>query len=711
MDEEDYPTGDESAEMEVVEDSEGALEEEVTEEVVGPAAEPPANYDASLPAWTVILYQDADDETLEEDMYFDLNEAELVGSNDDVQIISQFDRYSDGFDGDGDWDSTKRFYVTQDDDLYNLGSEELEDLGEVNMADGTTLADFVTWVIENYPANRYALILSDHGMGWPGGWTDPDPDENDQLYLDEIVSALDQVQQATGLDKFELIGFDACLMSQIEVYTALESYANYAVASQETEPAMGWAYQSFLSAMESDPWLSGADLATSIVETYIDEDQRIVDDAAREELMGSETSAKDAASEYNGDITLTAVDLSLLPDALTALNAFTDSLTLIDQTDVAESRAYAQSFESVFGDEEPPSFIDLGNFASLVGEMSGVDEINTAAENLNAAIATAIVAEKHGDDRPGATGMAIYFPVSDLYISDDLSGIQGYTSTVVSFSEQTAWDDFLAYHYGLQEYAPEVGVIAAPTDVSAVSAPGAEELSIDDLEVSAEEVTGDAPITISATVSGSSIGFIYTYIGYYDEESNSILIADMDYIFSEETQSLGGVYYPDWGDTDRITVDYEWDTTIFNITDGEEEVFALIQPQDYGAPEENPTYGVSGEYTFAGSENVISAVAYFQDGEFLSVYGYSGENGTGGMSEIIPDAGDTFTVLEDWVQLNEDGSEEYISVEGGTLTFGDEPFTWTSGYAWAGEYVVGFVAEDLDGNQYIAYTQVTVPEQ
>jgi hypothetical protein len=35
--------------------------------------------------------------------------------------------------------------VTQDDDLNRLGSQLVEELGEVNKADGDTLVDFVTW--------------------------------------------------------------------------------------------------------------------------------------------------------------------------------------------------------------------------------------------------------------------------------------------------------------------------------------------------------------------------------------------------------------------------------------------------------------------------------------------------------------------------------------------------------------------------------------
>ena len=46
---------------------------------------------------------------------------------------------------------------------------------------------------------------------------------------------------------FELIGMDACLMGHLEVLTMLASHARYAVVSQETEPALGWAYAAFLA--------------------------------------------------------------------------------------------------------------------------------------------------------------------------------------------------------------------------------------------------------------------------------------------------------------------------------------------------------------------------------------------------------------------------------------------------------------------------------
>ncbi len=85
-----------------------------------------------------MIYSNADDNVLEEDLLIDLQEAELAGSSDEVTIVAQIDRYEGGYAGMGDWSGAKRFLITQDGDMSSLGSEELEDLGEVNMADGAT---------------------------------------------------------------------------------------------------------------------------------------------------------------------------------------------------------------------------------------------------------------------------------------------------------------------------------------------------------------------------------------------------------------------------------------------------------------------------------------------------------------------------------------------------------------------------------------------
>ena len=136
-----------------------------------------------------------------------------------------------------------------------------------------------------YPARKYALILSDHGAGWVGGWNDDAPKEGSSFTINEIDQALATILQRTKVANFELLGFDACLMSEVEALVGVAPYARYAVASQEVEPALGWAYAAFLGALAKNPKQAGAELAKSIVKSYIVNDIRIVDGAARQVFL------------------------------------------------------------------------------------------------------------------------------------------------------------------------------------------------------------------------------------------------------------------------------------------------------------------------------------------------------------------------------------------------------------------------------------------
>ena len=189
---------------------------------------PPAPSTAGGQTWTIMLYQDADDQVLERDIYLDLNEAERVGSSPNVNIVAQMDRFRGAYQGDGDWTSARRYYITQDSDLNAVHSQVAQELGEVDMSDGQTLVEFVQWAAQNFPADKYVLILSDHGMGWPGGWSDPAPGGSgdsstplssrlgNNIYFSELDQALGQARSVAGIDRFEIIGMDACLMAQIE---------------------------------------------------------------------------------------------------------------------------------------------------------------------------------------------------------------------------------------------------------------------------------------------------------------------------------------------------------------------------------------------------------------------------------------------------------------------------------------------------------------
>jgi hypothetical protein len=138
-------------------------------------------------------------------------------------------------------------------------------------------------------------------------------------------------------------------------------------------------------------------------------------------------------------------------------------------------------------------------------------------------------------------------------------------------------------------------------------------------------------------------------------------------------------------------------------------VVAHFTPQSYGASFEDAIYTVEGIYTYADDGETRYVRLYFNNGVLRQVFGFTGEGGTGAPREIIPQPGDTFTVLEKWMDLDQQGQvAEVVQQAGGTLTFGDQMFSWEELDAAPGEYLVGFIVEDLDGNASEVYDQVRV---
>lgn len=699
-------------------------------------AAPPAQEDER--EWLVMLYQNADDEVLEQDIFIDLNEAERVGSSDAVTIVSQLDRYEGGFDGDGDWTTARRFLVTQDDDLSALASEEIEDLGEIDSGAPETLVDFAVWAMTTYPARKYALILSDHGAGWVGGWNDDAPNDGSSLTINEIDQALAEILAETGVAYFDLVGFDACLMSQVEALAGVAPYARYAVASQETEPAIGWAYAELLGSLENKPGQSGRELAKTIVASYIAEDVRIQDDEARSDYVldvyGTEEAVDpdELAELESQSVTLTAVDLTRFPALIEALNEFAYALTEVDPEAIARARTYAQTFESVFGEELPSPYLDLGNFVGLVAELAQSKELTAAARTLNRAYVAAILAEKHGPGRPGASGFSIFFPVPELLtaVGTELSELS-YTGYASRFAGASLWDDFLVFHYTNQDVDPDAvepelldAENAAEFDLADYAVPMLEtapemtspgidtELSMEPLEVSQDEITAGESTLLSTQISGENVGYVYIEVSRYDEESEAYVVEDLDYIAAEETVEFDGIYYPAWSAEDLEEFIFEWEPTLYSLSDGETEAFALLEPAVYGASDQEGEYDVRGIYTFADSGQERYAILKFNGLlDYKGMLAFTGAEGTGAPRALLPQAGDTFTILEQWYQLDEEGEWKVGEYTGDTLTFGDKPFTVNAYESYPGEYSLGILVSDLLDNTIAEYATVYVREE
>ena len=674
--------------------------------IVNPPAENRPGAASDQPTWLVMLYFDADDAALEEDMVFDLNEAETVGSTDRVKIVAQFDRSEQGFDGDGNWTTARRYLITQDSDLKTIHSELIADIGEVDMGAEMTLVDFATWAIQNYPADRVVLIMSDHGAGWPGGWTDSSPEDSSGnfIYLNQLDDALNQTISQTGIPQFELIGLDACLMSTLEVYNSLAPYAHYAVASEETEPSLGWAYAAFLGGLAANPDMNGGDLARGIVDSYVNQDLRILNDEARIEMLSNygysrSMSAEEVAREKSTEITLTAIDLSALSNLNTALDNLLITLKTVDQQKVAEARSYAQAFANVFDDNYPSPYLDLLNLANIIAQTTGDQNVIQAAAQLKAALDQVVVAEKHGELYPGASGISIYFPVSDLYWSDSAAGYENYAFVASRFAGQTLWDDFLAFHYAGQDFG-----LGNPSREARLPAPGAAMISVSNLTISTENTSQDSPhINVQADVTGDKVGYIYYAILRFDENLTNATRNGLYYVHPDNSREQDGVFYPLWERVDGVIhVDAPAMISSFTICNGQTCVPASFYPDHFA--ELNSVFCTEGQYEYTASRARVNAVMCFQLNlnnntmEMRNIIGYSGE-AVKTPADIIPQPGDQFFPMVNEVIVSGNGAEtQDVSHVGEIgLTFGDQVFYMDFLDYLPGTYMVYLIVSDLDG--------------
>ena len=104
--------------------------------------------------WTFLVYM-AGDNNLDGAALRDIAEMAKAGSTNDVHILVQLDRLEDRM--------TRRFRISRG---GGFKKDCIETFNESNTGDPQTLFGCCQWALEKYPADRYALILWNHGSGW-----------------------------------------------------------------------------------------------------------------------------------------------------------------------------------------------------------------------------------------------------------------------------------------------------------------------------------------------------------------------------------------------------------------------------------------------------------------------------------------------------------------------------------------------------------------
>ena len=354
--------------------------------------------------WTFLVYEDGDN-NLEDVALIDFMEMSSVGSTSEVNIVVQLDRNPYFDTGYGDWTGTKRFYVTQG--MTPTASNAIMDMGELNMGAPETLTSFLEWGMMTFPAEKYMVVLWDHGGGWDGAVCWDDTDGNDALTLNELQIALNMSEIDTG-DWIDAVGFDACLMGMAEVAYEIRDYTDVLVFSEEVVPWDGWPYNTIMADLVGNPTMSPLELAGSVVLRY-------------SQFYGSNMSETMSVADVN------ALKMMLYP----ALDVFASELLAslpANKIEIIESLIASERFGY-------PDYIDLYDFASEISNRVPVATVQEAASELMNVTAASIVANFAGSWHPDAHGLSIYFPVSSNSSGQDYGDLD--------MSVDLMWDDFL----------------------------------------------------------------------------------------------------------------------------------------------------------------------------------------------------------------------------------------------------------------------------
>ena len=417
-------------------------------------------------AWT-IMYYGAGDNDLESSMLQDIQEMKNGFANGQgINLIVLFDRPSDntyetaGF---GENFTKARLYrITQSKTWRLAGGSKFPEITktsnyDANMADPHTLKQFIEFCKFNYPASKYALIISNHGSGFhkkslpnssllntTKAMCEDSSHDGDMMYTYEMSSIL------TSAQSVDLFALDACLMSSVEFAYQFRKHssntrftADYMVASAPNLWGLGFDYKNVFMRLQNKTGNNGtADITLGGNEKYynpatmtaldfaavIIEEQR---DSIEIELAKN---YKESDKQLIRSQSLTCLDLSQVYNVKTAVDTLSKKLTGYKATlETIRGKNAAVPLLHYFNASDLDEwanfpFFDLYNLADAVSNNPSLTSVQTEANAVKTAVNNFVVYSFQGGAYSNFTannsGVHIFFPDGDRAVT---SGGNTYT--------------------------------------------------------------------------------------------------------------------------------------------------------------------------------------------------------------------------------------------------------------------------------------------
>lgn len=350
--------------------------------------------------WTVMVYISGDN-NLESYVVGDIETelAAIPASNTDVQVVALADR-GPGYDTSrGDWTQTLLYDVNSG--IIADEDSAADDWGERNMGDPQTLIDFVTWTKANYPANHYALYFWGHGWSWHPGWVMEDDTDGDTLDYHEMKAAI------PSLGFIDVVGYDGCNMSSMEIFDLWHGHATAVTSSQEWVGGEGIQYELVLAQLAANPNMSADQVAIATSES---------------------ASADKTWSAVAVDARFTEL-VDAVDDWSAALQAGLG----------ANRKKYDQAFTATRSFWQAPMDKDLYDMAYEMKRLVGSTDIKNKSQAVMNAVDAVVLHERHVNAYADAHGITIYHISKASQKGSDYS----YYRSTIDFALETGWDEFM----------------------------------------------------------------------------------------------------------------------------------------------------------------------------------------------------------------------------------------------------------------------------
>lgn len=289
------------------------------------------------------------------------------------------------------------------------GFQKIRTFNNQSIGYPSTLTEFINYGVKEFPADKYGLILWNHGAGsvFGFGYDEQHPDDT-SLSLVEIQQGL---QAASITRKFTFIGFDACLMATLETALAISPYADYLVASQELEPGKGWDYKSIVRSLQDNPLMEGKEIGKLIVDTFIG----IYKENPYEQVTLSVTDLRRVRflAEIMGDFSAEICNM-LEHETSAEERSVYQKLSCFR----AESKSFGMPALTYNG----PDMVDLLDLCRKMGKEANPALVNNIASKIQETVV--YIGKSDNLENDSICGLSIYFPCNNIHATKELSAYQ-----------------------------------------------------------------------------------------------------------------------------------------------------------------------------------------------------------------------------------------------------------------------------------------------